>query len=108
MPDTVEPKKTSGAVPAPKQKIYKTSDIAIASCLILNQTKLLKLEPMANVQKGRKVPQNHYFFVFVDDNIVKREEIVMGYLDKSLKVVPSDFMDTIRKLKQQTKETALT
>jgi hypothetical protein len=97
---------TGGSVPAPKQKIYKTLDIAIASCLIMEKFKLLRLEPMASMHKGNKrVPQNYFYFVFEDGP--SRESIVLGYVDKSLKVVPSELLDNIRRLKQQTKEVNL-
>jgi len=98
--------RTGGSVPAPKQKMYKTSDIAIASCLIMKKFRLLKLEPMINVHRGnKKIPQNHFYFVFEDGP--GREAIVMGYVDKSLEVIPSELLDNIRRLKQQTKEVNL-
>ncbi len=102
--ETTEEKAT-GPVPAPKKKVYKTSDIAIASCMILHGFTLLKLEPMSSAQKGnKKVPQNHFYFVFEDGP--DREKIVMGYVGRTLKVVPADFMDNIRRLKQATKESS--
>ncbi len=81
-------------------KLYKTSDIALASAMVMKSKKLLFIEP---VPKKANARGEIFHFVFEDDN--DRETIVLHYSTNNpeLSVTPSSFRTTMRFLKEQCK-----
>jgi len=80
------------------KKLYKTSSIVLAATLVHEKMKLVHLEPI------QKRGQDLFYFVFQDED--RRRDLVMNFSNNTLKVVPSAFMETVRQLKQRTKEHA--
>jgi hypothetical protein len=84
------------------EKLYKTTDIALAATLILKQFQFRGLEPVASF--SRKPGRSDLFqFVFVDSDDDTRKAIVMGYAASSdmVTVKPAEFRSTLRYLKEQ-------
>jgi hypothetical protein len=83
-------------------KLYKTSDIALATTLMLLNKDLLYIEP-AFSGDGKRRNTEIFQFVFKDSD--DREDIVLKYStgSESLKVIPNSFRTTMRYLKGLTK-----
>jgi len=82
------------------QRTYKTSDIALATTLILHGESFLYVEPI-HKRHGHKSEIFH--FVFKDSE--NRENLVVKYSSnhEEIKVLPSAFRQTMRYLKEMTK-----
>lgn len=83
------------------KEVFQTSSIVLAATLVQEKMQLIGLEPMANRGHG----PNLYYFVFKCDK-EKREDITMRFSNNTVWVAPAPFMETIRQLKQRTKEYA--
>jgi len=81
-------------------KKYKTSDIALASTLILFQQTLMYVEPI-----NRKPGQRSEIFHFVFEDTQERENLVIKYSSNhdDIRVIPNAFRATMRYLKELTK-----
>jgi len=81
-------------------KRYKTSDIALASTLMVLKKKLLYIEPL----KKSESPRGDIFH-FIFEKEEDMEDIVLKYSTNSedLTVVPNAFRSTMRYLKVKTK-----
>lgn len=82
-----------------KMNVYKTSSIVMAAALVYEKMKLVGLEPIP------KRSPDLFYFIFEDEK-ERRQDLVMRFSSNTLMVAPSIFMDTIRQLKQRTKEYA--
>jgi hypothetical protein len=81
-------------------KKYKTSDIALAATLVIKNKELLYIEPIKNSGQFRS---DIFHFVFKDTD--DREQLVQWYStnNDNLQVTPAAFRNTLRYLKEQTK-----
>ena len=78
---------------------YKTSDIGLASTMILKGKKLLYMEPCNTNKKWRSD-----IFQFVFEKTEDIDELIMQYSTNDVKlcVTPNAFRSTLKYLKEQT------
>ena len=81
-------------------KRYKTSDIALASTMMVLKKKLLYIEPLKKTESPRG---DIFHFIFEKDDDM--DDIVLQYSTNSedLTVMPNAFRSTMRYLKVMTK-----
>lgn len=82
------------------KKVYKTSDIALASTILIKEHDMLSIEPVPKKPNSRG---DIFHFVFEDWD--GREKMVLEYStnNPNLQVPPNTFRNTMRLLKEQCK-----